>query len=120
MDEAEHCQELVFIQRGHLVAQGAPEAIKISAMHGDVIEIDSDNAAQAVPLLRELNLFDEVALYGALVHVVTNNAREHIPLIKQTLTGHDINVTSVDRIAPSLEDVFISSTRAAEQTLGMR
>jgi ABC-2 type transport system ATP-binding protein len=120
MDEAEHCQELVFIQRGHLVAQGSPEAIKISEMRGDVIEIDSDNAAQAVPLLRELNLFDEVALYGALVHVVTDQAREHIPLIEQTLTGHGIKVTSVDRIAPSLEDVFISSTRAAEQSLGMR
>jgi ABC-2 type transport system ATP-binding protein len=120
MDEAEHCQELVFIQRGHLVAQGSPEAIKISEMRGDVIEIDSDNAAQAVPLLRELNLFDEVALYGALVHVVTDQARDHIPLIEQTLTEHGIEVTSVDRIAPSLEDVFISSTRAAEQSLGMR
>ena len=120
MDEAEHCQELVFIQRGHLVAQGSPEAIKLTEMRGDVIEIDSDDAAQAVPLLRELNLFDEVALYGALVHVVTDRAKEHIPLIEQTLTEQGIKVTSVDRIAPSLEDVFISSTRAAEETLGMR
>jgi len=120
MDEAEHCQELVFIQRGHLVAQGGPESIKISEMRGDVVEIDCDNAAAAVPLLRDLNLFDEVALYGALIHVVTDKAGEHIPLIIKTLTERDINVTSTARIAPSLEDVFISSTRAAEKTLGMR
>lgn len=120
MDEAEHCQELVFIQRGHLVAQGSPEEVKISQMHGDVIEIDCDNAGQAVPLLRDLNIFAEVALYGALIHVVTDKAAEHMPLIKKTLTEHGLTVTSVERIAPSLEDVFISSAREAEKVLGVR
>ncbi|GIK37433.1 MAG: multidrug ABC transporter ATP-binding protein [Chloroflexota bacterium] len=118
MDEAEHCQELVFIQRGNLVAQGSPEEVKVTQMHGDVVEVDTDNAGQAIPLLRNLNLFEEVALYGSLIHVVTANAQEHIPLIKQTLTGHGLNVTSVERIAPSLEDVFISSAREAEKVVG--
>ncbi|MCK6623621.1 MAG: ABC transporter ATP-binding protein [Anaerolineae bacterium] len=118
MDEAEHCQELVFIQRGNLVAQGSPEVVKVTQMHGDVLEVDTANAGQAMPLLRNLNLFEEVALYGSLIHVVTANAQEHIPLIKQTLTGHGLNVTSVERIAPSLEDVFISSAREAEKVVG--
>jgi ABC-2 type transport system ATP-binding protein len=120
MDEAEHCQELVFIQRGHLVAQGSPEQVKITQMHGSVVEVDCSNAAQAVALLRNLNRFDEVALYGALLHVVTANVAAHIPLIEQTLTGHGLTVTSVDQIAPSLEDVFISSAREAEKVLGVR
>ena len=121
MDEAEHCQSLVFIQRGNLVAQGSPEQIKVTQMHGEVVEIDCNNQAdEAIPLLRELNLFEEVALYGALIHVVTKNAPEHIPLIKQTLTAHGIQVNAIDRIAPSLEDVFISSAREAEKVLGVR
>ncbi len=120
MDEAEHCQELVFIQRGHLVAQGSPEQVKIEQMHGDVIEIDCDDASRAVPLLRDLNLFEEVALYGALIHVVTNQAEAHMPLIRQTLADNGIAVASVERIAPSLEDVFISSARHAEKVLGVR
>jgi len=120
MDEAEHCQSLVFIQRGHLVAQGSPEAIKISQMHGDVIEIDCSDTTQAVPLLRRMNLFAEVALYGALIHVVSDKAQEHIPLIEQTLTDAGLTVNSVARIAPSLEDVFISSAREAEKELGVR
>lgn len=120
MDEAEHCQELVFIQRGYLVAQGSPEEVKISQMHGDVIEIDCDNAGRAVPLLRDLNIFAEVALYGALIHVVTDKAGEHMPLIKKILTEHGLNVISIERIPPSLEDVFISSAREAEKVLGVR
>ena len=118
MDEAEHCQNLVFIQRGNLVAKGPPEVIKVEQMHGNVVEIDCDDASQAVPLLRELNVFEEVALYGALIHVVTNNTSEHIPLIEKTLTRHGLTVTSVERIAPSLEDVFISSAREAEKVMG--
>jgi ABC-2 type transport system ATP-binding protein len=118
MDEAEHCQNLVFIQRGNLVAKGPPEVIKIEQMHGDVVEIDCEDASQAVPLLRELNVFEEVALYGALIHVVTDNTSEHIPLIEKTLTDHGLSVTSVERIAPSLEDVFISSAREAEKVMG--
>ena len=121
MDEAEHCQSLVFIQRGNLVAQGSPEEIKVTQMRGQVVEIDCNNEAdQAIPLLRGLDLFEEVALYGALIHVVTNNPAEHIPLIEKTLTDHGVQVNSIDQIAPSLEDVFISSAREAEKVLGVR
>lgn len=118
MDEAEHCQNLVFIQRGTLVAKGSPEEIKVTKMHGDVVEIDCDNAAQAMQVLHDLGLFEEVALYGALIHVVTANLAEHLPLIKKSLEDKGITVTSVERIAPSLEDVFISSAREAEKVVG--
>ncbi len=118
MDEAEHCQGLAFIQRGHLVAKGPPEEIKVTQMHGQVVEIDCDDAGQAIPILRNLNVFEEVALYGALIHVVTNNAPKHIPLIEKALTDHNLKVISVAQIAPSLEDVFISSAREAEKVTG--
>ena len=115
MDEAEHCQDLAFIQRGKLVAKGPPEDIKLAQMRGEVIEINCDDAGQTVSILRKLNLFEEVALYGALVHVVTANGSAHIPLIEAVLTDHQIEVVSIDCIAPSLEDVFISSVREAEK-----
>jgi ABC-2 type transport system ATP-binding protein len=118
MDEAEHCQNLVFIQRGTLVAQGSPEEIKVTKMHGDVVEIDCDDAGQAIQILRDMNIFEEVTLYGSLIHVVTDNLPEHLPLIRKSLTERRITVTSVERIAPSLEDVFISSTREAEKVVG--
>jgi ABC-2 type transport system ATP-binding protein len=120
MDEAEHCQNLVFIQRGNLVAKGSPEEIKVTKMHGQVVEIDCDDAGRAIPILRGLNLFEEVALYGALIHVVTDDVPAHLPLIKKSLTDSGLIVHSVERIAPSLEDVFISNAREAEKVLGVR
>ena len=114
MDEAEHCQQLTFIQSGNLVARGSPHEIKATEMRGEVLEVVCDREDLAIPILRGMNIFDEVALYGDLVHVVTADAEAHGRLIREALTESGINVTSVERIAPSLEDVFISSTGRQE------
>lgn len=118
MDEAEHCRNLVFIQRGNLVAHGSPAEIKANKMPGQVIEIDCSDAGPAVRLLRELDLFEEVALYGSLIHVVADHSPEHLAVIRQTLTGHGLTITSMEPITPSLEDVFIASARQAEKEVG--
>jgi ABC-type sugar transport system substrate-binding protein len=64
-----------------------------------------------------LGLFEEVALYGALIHVVTEDPDAHRPLIEQALRDKGVDVIAIDRIAPSLEDVFIASARRQEKHL---
>ena len=114
MDEAEHCQNLAFIQHGRIVAQGSPQEIKETKMRGQVLEIDCDHPDVAVLALRELGLFEEVALYGALIHVVTDDARAHKAIIRKTLEERGVTLRTMDLIAPSLEDVFISSVTEAK------
>ena len=112
MDEAEHCQRLAFIQRGRLVAQGSPQEIKETHMSGEVLEIDCATPDKAIHILRDMDLFAEVALYGAQIHVVTTpdaDARAQSALIAQALADEQIPVQSIERIVPSLEDVFIAS-----------
>jgi ABC-2 type transport system ATP-binding protein len=117
MDEAEHCQSLAFIQGGRLVAMGSPQEIKTQEMHGQVLEVDCDQPEVAIPILRQLGLFEEVTLYGALIHVVTTDPSEHQPLLEQALRDKDVRVTAIARIAPSLEDVFIASARRQERKI---
>jgi ABC-2 type transport system ATP-binding protein len=111
MDEAEHCHRLAFIQHGRVVALGSPTEIKETVMRGQVLEIDCDDPAQALRVLRELDGLDEVALYGALIHVVAEGVAERRQEIEGVLTGTGVKVRALDVIAPSLEDVFISSVR---------
>jgi len=111
MDEAEHCQDLAFIHDGRIIARGAPEEIKLDRMHGQVLEIDCAQADVAIAVLRQIDTFEEVALYGALIHVVAENVVEHRPRIAQALEDAGVQVRAMDIIAPSLEDVFISSVR---------
>jgi ABC-2 type transport system ATP-binding protein len=115
MDEAEHCQSLAFIQRGRLVALGSPQEIKDHEMRGQVLEVTCDQPDLAIPALREMGLFEEVALYGALIHVVTEDPDAHQSLIRQALADKGVQATAIDRIAPSLEDVFIASARRQEK-----
>ncbi|MHB0877480.1 MAG: ABC transporter ATP-binding protein [Anaerolineae bacterium] len=118
MDEAEHCQILAFIQRGRLVAMGSPQEIKAQEMRGQVLEIACERPDVGIQALRELRLFEEVALYGSLIHVVTSEPTAHREVIERTLCGHGMQEVTVDQIAPSLEDVFIASARHSEAQAG--
>ncbi len=114
MDEAEHCQNLAFIQRGKIVAQGSPQEMKLNQMPGDVLEVDCNHPNRAIRVLRDMAVFTEVALYGAQIHVVTppdTAAEAHRTAIKAALAAAGIQVNTVDSIVPSLEDVFIASVK---------
>mgnify|MGYP001132521169 CR=1 FL=1 len=111
MDEAEHCQNLAFIQHGRIVARGSPAEIKEAKMRGQVLEIDCDRPELAIPALREMGAFEEVALYGALIHAVAPDVGTLEPRIEQVLGDVGAGIRTMDIIAPSLEDVFISSVR---------
>jgi ABC-2 type transport system ATP-binding protein len=111
MDEAEHCQDLAFIHGGHIIAQGSPEEIKLHKMQGQVLEIDCTQPDEAIGVLRQMGVFEEVALYGALIHVVAEGVVEHQPRIGRALAEAGVQVRAMDVIAPSLEDVFISNVR---------
>ncbi|MGD8474613.1 MAG: ABC transporter ATP-binding protein [Anaerolineae bacterium] len=118
MEEAEHCQSLAFIQRGRIVVQGSPAVIKETKMRGQVLEIDCDDPAAAIPILRGMEAFEEVALYGALVHAVAPDVSALEPKIAARLESAGVHVRTMDVIAPSLEDVFISSVRVAGEEAG--
>ena len=80
-------------------------------MRGQVLEIDCDGPALAIPALREMGVFEEVALYGALIHAVAPDVESLKPKIGKQLEAAGVRVLAMDAIAPSLEDVFISSVR---------
>jgi len=113
MDEAEHCHRLAFIQRGRLIAYGSPEEIKRDRMQGQVLEIDCTRPDVAIGVLRQMDMFTEVALYGAQIHAVVTDPDFDTGHIKSALAQGGVEVKSIEAVAPSLEDVFISSVRSS-------
>ena len=80
-------------------------------MRGQVLEINCDDPSLAIPALRRMGVFEEVALYGALIHAVAPDAAALKSEIDQMLLQAGVHIRTMDVIAPSLEDVFISSVR---------
>jgi ABC-2 type transport system ATP-binding protein len=115
MDEAEHCQSLAFVQNGRIVARGSPAEIKETEMRGEVLEIDCDDPAKAMLALRDMKALREVALYGAQIHAVAQDVVALKPRIAKMLEEAGVQVNTMDVIAPSLEDVFISSVQGATE-----
>ena len=117
MDEAELCQRIGFISQGKLVALDTPANLKETQMRGDVLEITVDQPDKAMRLLKTAQSnatlpLDEVALYGAQVHAVVPNSAQYKPIIQSLLSEEGLVVRGIEWVAPSLEDVFISSVNA--------
>ncbi|HLO14428.1 MAG TPA: hypothetical protein VK206_06350, partial [Anaerolineales bacterium] len=116
MDEAELCQRVGFISGGKLVALDTVSRLKLTQMRGQVLEINISNPETALRILKAVQQsnqlpLDEVALYGAQIHAVVPNAQEYKEVIERLLTEQNIQVKSIAWIAPTLEDVFISSVK---------
>ncbi len=111
MDEAEQCQALAFIHRGHIVAQGSPAEIKAGQMRGQVLEIACRPTELALPALKALGCFEEVALYGARIHAVAEGVAGLLPRVEVALSAAGVSVEHALVIPPSLEDVFIARIR---------
>ena len=122
MDEAELCQRVGFISAGRLVALDSVNQLKRTQMRGQVLEINVSDPEKAVRILKAAQQnhqvpLDEVALYGAQIHAVVLGDQEHKNAIQQILMEGNIQVNSIARIAPTLEDVFISSVKAPAEMI---
>ncbi len=120
MDEAELCQRVGFISGGRLVALDTPDQLKRTQMRGHVLEIDcaDSEAAMRVLLAAKQNgqmPLDEVALYGAQIHAVVPDAGSYRGPLAELLASEGIAVHAIEWIAPTLEDVFISSVKREEE-----
>ncbi|MBN1954368.1 MAG: ABC transporter ATP-binding protein [Anaerolineae bacterium] len=120
MDEAELCQRVAFLSEGKLIALDTPAQLKATQMRGHVLEINCSDPEQAMQVLQAARargqmLFDELAFYGAQLHAVVPDAEAFKQPIHALLQDEGVEVHDIVWIAPTLEDVFISSVRPAGQ-----
>lgn len=110
MDEAEYCNRLVLIYRGKIVASGSPAELKRNAMKGELLLVECEALPSAIEALQGAEMVEDVAVFGNALHLVVENAERAIPAVRKRLEERAIRVTRINRIRPSLEDVFVSLT----------
>jgi ABC-2 type transport system ATP-binding protein len=109
MDEAERSSRVGLIAGGRLIAADTPQAVK-ALMRGTVVEIVCPEIRRAFGILKTLPGVREVQLFGDRLNVVVDDPEAQIPGIEAALAGAGIPVLAERRLAPSLENVFISIT----------
>jgi ABC-2 type transport system ATP-binding protein len=115
MDEAEYCDRLALIYRGRLIALGTPEQLKREHMPEDVLEVAVDRPVEALEVLARVPAAREAALFGALLHVVVADAATDLAAVRDELERAGLTVARIEKILPSLEDVFVSLIEAEDR-----
>jgi ABC-2 type transport system ATP-binding protein len=115
MDEAEYCDRLALIYKGRLIALGTPEALKREHMPEDVLEVAVNRPLEAVERLRDEPAVRGAAVFGSVLHVVVADSATNAPAVRAALAAAGLQVEHVERIPPSLEDVFVSLIEAEDR-----
>jgi ABC-2 type transport system ATP-binding protein len=110
MEEAEYCNRLALIFRGKMVALGTPSELKRDSMKGELLLVECAPLGPAVEALQSAPGVLDAAVFGNALHLVVLNAAAAIPQIQSFLTNHAVTVSSIEKIRPTLEDVFVSVT----------
>jgi len=109
LEEADRlASQLAIIDRGRVVVEGAPGALK-SDLRGDTIQIelaDSSDARARIALARVSGVSD-VMLDGRQLHARAQDGSAAIPAVLAALEAHGVRPISVTLARPSLDDVYL-------------
>ena len=110
MEEAEYCNRLALIFRGQIVALGTPSELKARSLRGELVRVECEPLGRAMELLPSIAEVRDVAMFGSALHLVVADAALAIPAVRARLEQAGIAVRTIERIRPTLEDVFVSLT----------
>ena len=115
MDEAENCNRMVLIYHGTIIAAGTPAQMKANCMKNEVLEIILPDSQEWLEKISKLEGVKDAALFGSNIHAVVYDSFRAITAVREFLRGQDVRGFSVNKITPSLEDVFVSSIEEYDQ-----
>jgi len=106
MDEAEFCNVIGMMYRSRLIALNDPDSLK-DEMRGVLFEVDCHEPGRAEKILRDLPTVQDVVAHGVILRVLMTDKTKKV-FLEKVLTENEIVIDRIERVLPSLEDVFVS------------
>ena len=120
MDEAEYCDRLAMIYRGELVAIGTPDELKIRYMNADILNLECPDPFKMLQVVTGISVIKEAALFGRGLHLTVEDSEAAMPMIATALQSQKADYTRLEKIKPSLEDVFVAIIEARDSQSGLQ
>lgn len=111
MEEAERCHRIGFIWKGRLAALDSPYRIRTEFHDHEIVTVRTGRINEAYRLIRRVPGVIDVNIYGEDLHAAVPRADEAIPPLRAALEKAGIPVERLERIQPSIEDVFVSLSK---------
>jgi len=110
MDEAEYCERVGIMRTGKLLAMDTPGNLKKDILAGDIWQMVATPLQSALDTLPTLDGVLQAGLSGDQLRAITKTGIAATKLQK-LLREKGIDVKSIERAEPTLEDVFLSLAR---------
>jgi ABC-2 type transport system ATP-binding protein len=110
MEEAEYCNRLVLMNRGKVIALDDPAGLR-ARMEEPLLEISTPEPPHAVEVLKKMDGVLEAAMFGRRVHAVVADEAVAREAISAAFALRSIPIDGIERVEPSLEDVFVALVR---------
>lgn len=107
MDEAEHCDRMALIYKGIMIASGTSAELKAGFRSDALYEISAQPVVKVIEALSGSACVRDVALFGNGLHLTLNES-SCIDDARKVIIESGATVESIERVGPSLEDVFVS------------
>ena len=120
MDEAEYCDRLAMIYRGELVAIGTPDELKSRYMNADILNLECPDPFKMLQVVTGISVIKEAALFGRGLHLTVEDSEAAMPMIATALQSQKADYTRLEKIRPSLEDVFVAIIDARDSQTGLQ
>ncbi len=115
MDEAEYCHRLALMYRGKVIALGPPAELKKGLTSHTLLQLDSVDPLESMRALEGLEGVHDVAVFGGGLHVTVDDPQAGQARIRKALDSRGIAIQRLERIEPSMEDVFVAMIEAEDR-----
>ena len=107
LDEAEHCHRIAIINAGKLAAIGTSHELKQIFADRPIVEIHSGRPVDVMKALDQMQEIQKTTIFGTAVHAVLKPGRIDVAALAERLQARGLDIRAIDRVMPSLEDVFL-------------
>ncbi len=107
MDEAEYCHRAALINQGRIIAIGSPDELKRTALGGELLLLEIDALGPALAALQQAPGVLDSSVFGNAIHVLVSDAERILRELPVYLEQKGLRPRLLERIKPSLEDVFV-------------
>jgi ABC-2 type transport system ATP-binding protein len=118
LDEAERCRRVAVIHGGRLAAIGTPAEVKQVFAGRPIMEIRTPRPVETMRVLDGMAEVEKTSLFGTAVHAVLTSDALGMAVLQQRLAAAGLEIEGVERVSPSLEDVFLDLVDRAEKESG--
>jgi ABC-2 type transport system ATP-binding protein len=103
--------------RGKVIALGAPAELRANLGMHTLLQLNTSAPLETMRALEHVPGVGDVAVFGGGLHVAVDELDSGTEAIRSRLAAAGIEIHRLEKILPSLEDVFVALIEAEEKKI---